>query len=486
MLTEKSDPSDSPRHGAYDAIVVGSGPNGMAAAIRLSQKGASVLLVEAAPTPGGGMRSAELTLPGFIHDVCSAVHPMAQASPFFRTLGLEERGVEWVHGDFPVVHPLTEDRAVVQHVSVGETAKELGRDERAYRQIMEPLAEGAGRLYHDLLGPFKIPRYWKEALTFGRHALFPATHFARGKFRTAEARALFAGHAAHSVLPLDAPGTTAFGLMLGVSAHAAGWPVAKGGSQSIARALLSVFESLGGEVICNRQVNTVDELPKAKAYLFDVAPRALASIGQLRFPERYMKQLRAFRHGPAAFKVDYALSDPIPWMSEACRRTANLHVGGDFDEVAKSEKDSWQGRHGPRPFLILSQPTVVDPSRAPEGKHTAWVYAHVPHGSTMDVRDRIESQIERFAPGFRDTILESHVMTPGDFESYNPNYVGGDIVGGVQDLRQLYTRPVPRLNPYRTPERNLFICSASTPPGAGVHGMCGYHAAGAALDTVLR
>jgi phytoene dehydrogenase-like protein len=465
----------------WDAVVIGSGPNGLAAAITLAREGLSVRVLEGKSTWGGGTRTLGFTLPGFRHDVCSAIHPMGIASPFFQSVDLESHGLRWLHPEFPLVQPLDGGRAIVHERSVELTAARLGRDEASYCRIFDPLTQGSRKLYADLLGPLSLPRHPFAAASFGRRALLSAKHLAESSFRTPEARALIAGHAAHSVLPLEAPGTAAFALMLGVSAHAVGWPVAEGGSQAIADALVGLLRSLGGDVICDHPVQRFEDLPSARVYLFDTAPSRLAEICGERLPSGYRAALQRFRHGPGAFKVDWALSNPIPWTHPDGARTASLHLGASFEEIANSERSAWKGAETDRPFLIVAQPSLIDPTRAPAGRHTAWAYAHVPASSRTDLHQIIESQIERFAPGFRDLILGRHIMDAGAFEAYNPNYVGGDIVGGVQDLRQLYARPVDLWNPYTTPDPKVFLCSASTPPGAGVHGMCGYHAARAAL-----
>lgn len=477
-----SDFSDSPRAAGYDAVVVGSGPNGLAAAIKIAQSGASVLVIEGRDTPGGGMRSAEVTLPGFTHDVCSAIHPMAVASPFFKTLPLAEHGLEWVHPDFPAAQPIDGGRAVIHERGIEATANRLGaRDGRAYRRIFQPLVECAPQLYQQLLGPLGIPRHPFAMARLGLHALRSARGFAHGKFETEEARALFAGHAAHSIQPLENVATAAIGLMLGITAHDVGWPIAKGGSGKIGEALITIFQGLGGEIVCRRPIARFDELPKAKVYLFDTSPGAMSEICGDRLPMRYRKELGRYRFGPGVFKVDWALRAPIPWRNAECARAGTVHVGGTFDEVAKAEAEAWNGRHPEKPFLILAQPTQFDSSRAPEGKHIAWAYCHVPNGSNENMLDRIEAQIERYAPGFRDCVLARNTMSTSEIQNYNPNYVGGDVIGGVTDLRQLFMRPAVRVNPYTTPARDIFICSSSTPPGAAVHGMCGFHAARTAL-----
>jgi phytoene dehydrogenase-like protein len=469
----------------YDAVVVGSGPNGLAAAVALAQRGRSVLVVEAADTVGGGTRSAALTLPGFVHDVCAAVHPMAVASPFFKTLPLAEHGLEWVHPEFPLAHPLDDGTAAVLQRSVDATADALGPDAHAYRRLMGPLVTAADGLFDDLLGPFRLPRRPLAALRFGLRAIRSAKGLADSWFRTDRARALVAGLAAHAVLPLEQSPGAAITLMLGIAGHAVGWPVPRGGSQKIADSLASYFRSLGGEIVTGRRVGSVDELPRNRAVLLDVTPRQVLALAGHRLPGRYRRALGRYRYGPGVFKIDWALAGPIPWRAEACRRAGTGHVGGTLEEVAAAERAPWRGEHPERPFVLLAQPSLFDASRAPAGKHTAWAYCHVPNGSTVDMTERIEAQVERFAPGFRDLILARHTTDTAAMERHNPNYVGGDITGGVADWRQLFTRPVARLNPYTTPAAGLFICSASTPPGGGVHGMCGYFAARAALRRVL-
>ncbi|QJW99087.1 phytoene desaturase family protein [Frigoriglobus tundricola] len=463
-----------------DVVVIGSGPNGLAAAITLAQQGYSVLVVEAAETVGGGTRSAALTLPGFVHDVCSAVHPMAVASPFFQSLPLADHSLEWVHPETPFAHPVTDHTAVALERSVDATADALGPDARAYRRLMAPLAAGADGLFRDLLGPFGIPRHPFLAMRFGLQAIRSAAGLAESWFRTAEARALVAGLAAHAVMPLERSPTAAIALMLGVAGHAVGWPFPRGGAQKLADALAAYLRALGGRIELGRTVESIDEFPAARAILLDVTPRQVVALAGHKLPGRYGRALARYRYGPGVFKVDWALSGPIPWRAAECRRAGTVHVGGTLEEVAESERAPWRGEHPDRPFVLLAQPSVFDPTRAPDGKHTAWGYCHVPNGSTVDMTERIEAQVERFAPGFRDLVLARHTMNTVAMQAHNPNYIGGDITGGVADWWQLFTRPVARLNPYTTPLRNVYICSASTPPGGGVHGMCGYFAARAA------
>lgn len=461
----------------FDAVVVGSGPNGLAAAVALAQQGRSVLVVEASDTLGGGTRSAPLTRAGFVHDVCSAVHPMAVASPFLRTLPLAEHGLEWVQPETPLAHPLDGGLAAALEQSVEATADALGPDASAYRKLMNPLVASADGLFADLLGPFRIPRRPLAAMRFGLRAIRSGSGLARAWFRADAAKALIAGLAAHSVLPLERSPSAAIALMLGIAGHAVGWPFPKGGAQKIADALASYFRSLGGQIEVGRTVKSVDEFSDARVILLDVTPRQVLALAGHKLPGRYRRALGRYHYGPGVFKVDWALSGPIPWVAPACRRAGTVHVGGTLDEVAAGERAPWLGEHAERPFVLLAQPTPFDPTRAPDGQHVAWGYCHVPHGSTVDMTERIEAQVERFAPGFRDLILARHTMNTAAMEAHNPNYIGGDIGGGVADWWQLFTRPVMRLDPYSTPVRGLYICSSSTPPGGGVHGMCGYFAA---------
>jgi phytoene dehydrogenase-like protein len=470
-----------------DAIVVGSGPNGLAAAIAIAQAGRSVLVLEAAPTIGGGTRTEELTQPGFRHDVCSAIHPLVVGSPFMRRLPLREHGLELVHPEVPLAHPLDDGSAVVLHRSVAETADGLGADASAYRRLMGPLADAWEELVGDLLGPpLRPPRHPVPAARFGLSALRSATGLADSRFSGERARALLAGNAAHAMRPIDDRATAAFGLMLLLLGHGVGWPAAVGGSQSIADAMASLLRSLGGEIETDSEVRSLDELRGARSVLFDLTPRQILAIAGDALPARYRRALARYRYGPGVFKLDYALDGPVPWTAEACRGAGTVHVGGPLEEVAAAEREVARGGHPQRPFVLVAQQSVFDPSRAPAGAHTLWAYCHVPNGSNVDMTSAIEQQIERFAPGFRDLVRARSAMGPADVQARNANYIGGDINGGLADLRQILLRPSARPNPYTTPNPRLFICSSSTPPGGGVHGMCGWHAARAALGSVLR
>jgi phytoene dehydrogenase-like protein len=464
---------------AYDAIVVGSGPNGLAAAIMAARAGLSVLVREAQDTCGGGARSAQLTLPGFTHDICSTVHPLGLSSPFFRTLPLPAFGLNWIHPQVPLAHPLDDGSAVILDRSVRTTAEGLQADGPAYYRLFAPLVSQWQGLEEMLLGPPSFPRRPLLLARFGLHAMLSARAVARRWFKDQRGRALFAGLAAHSALPLERPITAAFGLVLGVAGHAVGWPLAAGGSQRITDALVGYLRSLGGEVFTNSAVQSLDEVPGSRTILLDVTPRQLLRIAGNRFHDRYRHKLEQFRYGPGAFKLDWALDAPIPWKAPECLRAATVHLGGTLEEIAAAERAPWANDHAQRPFVLLVQPTLFDAQRAPEAKQIAWAYCHVPNGSDLDITQRIEDQIERFAPGFRDRIIARNVMTPAKFEAHNANLVGGDVNGGAQDLRQLFTRPTARL--YSTPAQGVYICSSSTPPGGGVHGMCGYFAAQTAL-----
>jgi phytoene dehydrogenase-like protein len=470
----------------YDAVVVGSGPNGLAAAITLAQAGFSVLVYEAKSTVGGGTRSAELTLPGFVHDICSAIHPLGVGSPFFRSLPLSQYGLEWIHPSVPLAHPFDDGRAAVLDRSIDKTCDTLEQDGNAYRDLMEPLVSDWDKLADGLLGPLRLPSHPIAMARFGLSAIRSANGLARRLFKGKRARGLFAGLAAHSIMPLDHMITAAIGLVLGILGHAVGWPMPRGGSQKIADALSGYLRSLGGEIITDTLIESIDQLPTARVVLLDVTPRQLLRMAGHRLPAGYRRRLEGYRYGPGVFKVDLALTGPIPWKAKECTGAGTVHLGGTIDEIAHSERMMWEGRHPERPYVLVAQHSLFDPSRAPEGKHTVWAYCHVPNGSTFDMTERVEAQIERFATGFRDLILARSTMSPIEFEEYNPNYIGGDINGGIQDLWQLFTRPVARMVPYSTPIKGLYICSSSTPPGGGVHGMCGYHAARAALREVFE
>jgi phytoene dehydrogenase-like protein len=465
----------------YDAVVVGAGPNGLAAAIELARAGRSVALLEAEETVGGGTRSAEVTLPGFVHDLGSAIHPLGYASPFLKSLPLEEHGLEWVHPPAPLAHPFDDGTAAVLERSVEETGAALGPDARAYEKLMRGISEDAETLAGYFVGSPRLIRHPLALATSGLRALRPARNLAQELFEGERARGLFAGNAAHSFLPLEKRPSAMFGLLLSALGHAFGWPFPRGGSQRIADAMASYLRSLGGEIFTGFRVRSVDEVPRTRAVLFDVTPRQLLDIAGEHFTESYKNALKNYRYGPGVFKVDFALSGPIPWGAEECLRAGTVHLGGTLDEISAGEAAVWRDEHPERPFVLLAQQSLFDRTRAPEGRHTVWAYCHVPNGSTMDMTGRIEAQIERFAPGFRDRILAKNAMGPADLERMDANLIGGDINGGVMDLRQLFTRPMPRPNPYSTPAKGLYICSSSTPPGGGVHGISGYLAARAAL-----
>lgn len=469
----------------FDAIVVGSGPNGLAAAITMQKAGLSVLVVEAKPTIGGGMRTAELTLPGFKHDICSAIHPMAKASPFFANLPLHKHGLQFVHAPFPAAHPFDNGSAAILSRSIKETAFSLGRDGQAYLDLIQPLVEIWPKIVDDTLGPLGIPKHPLLLAQFGLKAMQPASWIAK-HFETEKAKGLWAGMTAHSIQPLTNYSSAAIGIVLSAVGHLYGWPIPKGGSQSIADALVSYFISLGGKIQTDFLVKSLDQLPSSDAVLFDVTPKQLLEIAGNKFSPLYKWQLERYRYGMGIFKIDWALSGEIPFTARECRKAATVHLGNTFNEIAAGEQLASSGGHPEKPFVLLAQQSVFDTTRAPDGKHTAWAYCHVPNGSTVDMTAAIENQVERFAPGFKDLILAKSVMNSSQIEAYNPNYIGGDINGGIIDIGQLFTRPALRVSPYRTSAKGIYICSSSTPPGGGVHGMCGYHAAKTALNDVFK
>jgi phytoene dehydrogenase-like protein len=464
-----------------DAIVVGSGPNGLAAAIELARAGLSVRVLEAADMVGGGVRSAELTLPGFVHDVCSAIHPLGVASPFFRTLPLADYGVAWIEPPAALAHPFDDGTAALLERSPEAAAADLGEDDGRWRRVFAPLVADVEPLLKDVLAPLRVPAHPLKLARFGMRAGLPATVLARLAFRGPKARGVFAGLSAHSMLRLDRPPSAAFGLMLGLLAHAVGWPFPRGGSQQLSDALASYLRSLGGEIETGQQVASLAELSETRPVLLDVTTRGLLALAGERLPTLYRRRLERYRYGPGVFKLDWALDGPIPWRAEECSRAGTVHLGATLEEIAASEAAPWRGEIAERPYVLLAQQSLFDPTRAPAGRHTAWAYCHVPNGSSVDMSERIEAQVERFAPGFRERILGRSALGPAEMERYNVNYVGGDINGGAATLSQLFTRPVARRSPYTTPLPGVFLCSSSTPPGGGVHGMCGFHAARAAL-----
>lgn len=462
------------------ASVVGSGPNGMAAAIVLAQAGLNVQVRETCAVAGGAVRSADLTLPGFLHDLGSAVHPLAVASPFFSSLPLQEYGLDWVWPAAELAHPLDDGTAITLERNVGDTAQQLGRDAQAYRRIFEPLVGEWESLRSGLLQPLRWPKNPLVMARFGRSGMQSALALAAGRFRSVRAAALFSGLAAHSALPLESRPSAAIGLMLGVLGHAVGWPVPRGGAQKISNALLACLQAAGGRVELNSRVQSLEEVEGADRVLLDITPRQLVQLGAARLPPAFLRALSRFRYGPGAFKVDWALSEPIPWRAKECLRAATVHLGGTLEEIGASERAAWRGELNSRPFVLLSQPTLFDPTRAPAGKHTAWAYCHVPNGWHGSALDAIEDQIERFAPGFRECVLSRAAFSTARMQAWNENLVGGDVNGGAFSGLQLFLRPTWRL--YSTPLPKVFLCSSSTPPGGGVHGMCGYWAAQRALQ----
>lgn len=469
----------------YDAIVVGSGPNGLAAAILLQQNGLSVLLIEGKDKIGGGLRTEELTLPGFKHDVCSAIHPLAVSSPFLQTLPLHQYGLEYIYPEIAAAHPFDDGSAAILTQSVKETATSLGIDEQAYIKLMQPITEDWPLIAPDILGPLHLPEHPLKMARFGIPALSPVTALAK-RFKTTQAKGLLAGMAAHSIQPLTNLTTSAIALVLMAAAHTKGWPLPRGGSVKIAEAMAGYFISLGGKIQTNTYVSSLDQLPSAQALLFDVTPVQLLEIAGHRFSSIYKWQLERYRYGMGVFKIDWALDGPIPFTNAACRNAGTVHLGATLSEITLSEQQTWNGRYPENPFVLLAQQSLFDTTRAPAGKHTAWAYCHVPNGSAVDRTAAIEQQIERFAPGFKDQIIARNTMNPDEMQQYNPNYIGGDINGGLINITQLFTRPALRWSPYKTSAKGLYICSSSTPPGGGVHGMCGYWAAKKALKDVFN
>lgn len=464
----------------YDAVVVGSGPNGLACGVMLARKGKSVLVLESKDTPGGGCRTAELTLQGFHNDICSAIHPLGIGSPFFRTLPLDQHGLKWIHPPIALAHPLDDGSVAVLDRSIATTAESLGVDKQAYERMIEPITPNWDEFSQILLNPAKRFGNPIRLARFALLAIQSSKRITDHHFRGAQARALFSGLAAHSFLPLEKSPSAAFGFVMAITAHAVGWPFPQGGSQKIPDALSSLLIASGGEILCDAGVENIDELPETKLIFLDITPKQIIQIAGHKLPASYVRKLQAYRYGPGAFKIDYALDAPIPWSQDECKQAGTLHLGGTTEEIAASESAVAQGRVSEKPFVLLAQQSLFDEERAPTGKHTAWAYCHVPNGCTNDMTEFIESQIERYAPGFRDIVLARSVRSPADLENYNANYVGGDINGGEFSWSQLIARPTPAMNPYSTPLKGVYMCSAATPPGGGVHGMCGYYAAVAA------
>lgn len=467
----------------YDAVIVGAGPNGLAAAITLAQTGLKTVVFEARREPGGGLSSAELTLPGFVHDICSAIHPMAVHSPFFSKLPLESFGLDWVFPQLSLAHPLENASASYLSTSVSDSAASLGGDAEVYKNLIEPVSRTFPDLLESILGPLlRFPKNSLPLTHFGSRALWSGSTLAKMLFKEEQARTLWAGLAAHSVLPLNAPASSAIALVLGAASHNKGWAFPKGGSAALARALSAYLKSLGGEIVCNSPIQNLSELPMTPIIMFDVGPQQFIKLIDEPLPKNYRVWLESYNYAAGVFKIDYALGGPIPWVDPTCSKAGTIHLGGSLEEIEYSEQAIYAERHSDEPFVILAQQSLFDETRAPEGKHTCWAYCHVPNGSGVDMTEEIERQIERFAPGFKEVVLARRTMTTTQLERFNPNFVGGDVNGGKADLWQLLARPTPQLNPYKTPLEGMYLCSASTPPGGGVHGMCGFHAAKAALN----
>lgn len=465
---------------SYDVVVIGSGPNGLSAAIELARADLSVLVLEARSKPGGGARTDTLTLPGFQHDTCSTVHPLAVASPFFRSLALENHGLKWCESPCPLAHVI-DDTVVTLERSPEATATQLGRDADAYLDLLSPIVESYESLMDMVLGPLRWPAAPLTLARFGMSALASMKSLSARHFRDRAAPALLAGMAAHSMLRLDAAATAAFALILAAAGHRVGWPLALGGSQAITAALIECLQRFGGTLECDHEVRSMKDLPRARAYVFDLTPKQIVDIVGQDLPPSYRERLQRFRYGPGVFKMDWALKAPIPWTNPACLRACTVHLAGEFERVSAAEASVSTGKIANEPFVLVVQPSLFDSLRAPTGSHTAWAYCHVPNGSTEDMSERLEARIEHYAPGFRDTIQGRAAKNTAALQAYNPNYVGGDINGGLANLGQLFFRPIARLDPYSTPAPNLYVCSSSTPPGGGVHGMCGYWAARSVL-----
>lgn len=470
----------------YDVVVVGSGPNGLSAAIALQKAGLSILLIEAASTIGGNMRSAELTLPGFIHDIGSAIHPLAAGSPFFASLPLKEFGLEYIFPAYAAAHPFDDGTATVLESSVHKTASGLGIDGDSYSKLFSRLMNEWPMIESDVLGPFRIPHHPLAMANFGMKALLPANTLARKYFKGEKARGLFAGMAAHGLLPFSKMASAAAGLLLMIQGHRKGWPLIRGGTQQLANALSAYFVSIGGQIQTGFRIEKLMDLPSTRAVVLDLSPKQALQIAGYRFSSSYGNQLEKYRYGMGVYKLDWALDAPVPFTAASCALAGTIHLGNTYAEIASNEQLTADGKHPEKPFVLLAQQSLFDPTRAPDGKHTAWAYCHVPNGSVMDMRMAIEKQVERFAPGFRERILATHFMDTRELETYNPNNVGGTINGGVQDIRQLFTRPALRLSPYRTSAKGIYLCSASTPPGGGVHGMCGFQAAKRVLRDIFE
>lgn len=464
-----------------DAVIVGSGPNGLSAGILLAQQGLTVQIIEAEDTIGGGTRTKELTESGFLHDVCSAVHPTAVASPFLSKLELNKYGLEWIYPEVAAAHPFDSGNAIFGYQNLEKTSEQFGKDCRLYKRLFSEFIDHWDALRHDFFGTLRSVQNLLLMARFGWYGWLSAKDLTSSLFKNPETKAFFAGMAAHSILPLEKLFSSSFGLVLTTSMHAVGWPIAKGGSAKITHAMAKYFESLGGRIEIGNRIKSFKELPNARAVLFDLTPHQIAKICDQTLPSDFRKKLENYEYGPGVFKMDFAVSEPIPWKNEECKKAGTVHLGSTFEELAISEREIWKGNHPEKPYVLLSQPTLFDASRAPNGKHVVWAYCHVPNSSERDCSDEIINQIERYAPGFRDTIIATHSMNAVQMNTYNENYVGGDINGGAQSFKQLIGRPVLKWDPYKLPQKGLYICSSSTPPGGGVHGMCGFHAAKSAL-----